>query len=91
VIDVVHPCGEILAWHKAADVWIQRIRVVTTYSLRPLKRMVLLVLQETFRTKKSRMITKRVSCESSGYSVARHAAPLLGMSDLHEVKITGGE
>ncbi len=25
------------------------------------------------------MITKRVSCGSSGYSVARHAAPLLGM------------
>jgi len=26
-IDVVHPCGENLAWHKDAVVWIQRIQV----------------------------------------------------------------
>jgi hypothetical protein len=53
VIDVVHPCGEILAWHKAAVVWIQRILAATTNSLWPLKRVVLFVLQVTFRIKKA--------------------------------------
>jgi hypothetical protein len=37
--------------------------------------------------KKSRMITKRVFYGSSGYSVARHAAPLLGM--YRDIKVSG--
>ncbi len=49
-----------------------------------------MILNKNFRAKKSRMITKRVSCASSGYSVTRHAVPLLGMSDLHDVGILSG-
>jgi hypothetical protein len=49
-----------------------------------------MILNKIFGQKESRMITKRVSCASSGYSVTRHTVPLLGMSDLHDVGIFSG-
>jgi hypothetical protein len=69
-----------LAWHKDAVVRIQRIRDLLTILPWPVRQTVLIALKETSGQKESRMITKRVFCESSGHSVARHAAPLLGMS-----------
>jgi hypothetical protein len=46
--------------------------------------------EEELADKKSRMITRLVSCASSGHSVTRHAVPLLGMSDLHDVGMVRG-
>jgi hypothetical protein len=40
MIDVVHPGGEILAWHKDAFVRIQGIQEVMTITLGPMKRAV---------------------------------------------------